>query len=299
MVLAEPALGLLLAIAEGGSLAKAAKRLGSNQSTVTRRLEQLESKTRAAYFVRSARGVHATELTQRLLPIAARARLAVREARVELTRHGTSPSGTVRISSLEVIADYILIPGIPRLWERAPGIELEIIPSLQQARLLQREADIGIRLIKPEAAELLTRKMRDIELAPFASHTYITRLGLKDRFVAPDAVDWISWPKALSAQLGDARWIEAQANGKIRIRSTSARSMLVAVRAGLGVMLLPRIFAHQFSDLAEVHLTRPPQMRAQLWLVRPNALRDEPTIQIVTDWIVEELEHMRSTQSQP
>jgi len=279
-------LELLLAIHEGGSLSKAGKSLGVNQSTITRRLDHLESKTRASYFVRSARGVHATELTQRLLPIAERARLAVREARAELTRRSGSPSGTVRISCLEVLADYVFVPALPRLWERAPGVELELVPSLQQARLLQREADIGIRLVKPEAAELLARKMRDIDLAPFASRDYIAKLGLEGRAVAPSAVEWINWPKELATQFGDARWIEGYASGKVRVRSTSARTMLVAARAGLGVILLPRIFANLLGDMAEVRLTQPPVTRAALWPVRATAPRDDPAVQATMAWTV-------------
>lgn len=73
----------------------------------------------------------------------------------------------MRVSALEVLTDHVLVPALPALWERAPGLRIELAPGFETARLLQREADIGLRLVRPRAGDLSSLKLAALELAPF------------------------------------------------------------------------------------------------------------------------------------
>lgn len=284
---------LILSIVDSASLSSASTRLGVSQSTVTRRLEELEQRVGERLFLRTSRGVRPTPVTLELVPLARQGQVAVRAVNSVLSRHGDAPNGRVRVSTIETLADRVLVPALSRLWERAPQLELELLPSGATARLLELEADIGLRVIRPTEGDLLVTKLVELELVAFASSSYLERAELDPTDpLHPRELDWLNWSSDMAQTFGDGRWVDDVAGARVRFRSSSARTLLSAALDGAGVLLLPHVFEQQLEGLVRLTLENPPHLSTTLWMVRPSSLRDDVAVRCVAGWIREEFDRL-------
>src|SRR5690348_11103151 len=116
----------VLTVARAGTLAAAARRLGVNQTTVARRLKAAEHALGIRLFERRD-GV--------LFPTAAGEAAIARAARVEQevealqgVRSGESTAtGVVRLTTVPILANRLLIPALPKLFAAHPGLRLELV----------------------------------------------------------------------------------------------------------------------------------------------------------------------------
>jgi DNA-binding transcriptional LysR family regulator len=170
-------LQVFVAAAAEGSLSGAARVLGMSQPTAGRQVQALESQLGVQLFSRTARGLALTETGMELLE---HARVMAGAAnRLALAAEGRSESvaGVVRITASEIMATYTLPAILVRLREAEPEIEIELVASNATDNLLEREADIAVRMFRPTQADVITRSMGEIEMATFASEGYLARRG--------------------------------------------------------------------------------------------------------------------------
>jgi DNA-binding transcriptional LysR family regulator len=86
-------------------------------------------------------------------------------------------TGTVRITTSMVAATYLLPPLIAQLHASEPGIHLELIASNQITNLLRRDADIAVRMVRPEQSSLVARKLGSVGIGAYAHESYLRRAG--------------------------------------------------------------------------------------------------------------------------
>src|SRR5207237_5911825 len=87
--------------------------------------------------------------------------------------------GKVRIAATDDIAAYVIAPGLPQLRSFYPEIELEIVAQKSLLNLARREADIAVRYSKPEAGDLVARRIGSWEFGLYASRSYAEARDLK------------------------------------------------------------------------------------------------------------------------
>ncbi len=165
-------LSSFLAVANMGSLSKAAAYLGSTQPTIGRHIEQLELQLDVRLFDRTQQGYKITELG---LQLAEQVRNMNKIANnIALTAAGKTQqvAGNVRITASEMIAINHLPQAIAIIRKQHPDINFEIIANNQSDNLLEREADIAIRMYRPVQDDLITRKVNDLELGIFVARSY-------------------------------------------------------------------------------------------------------------------------------
>jgi DNA-binding transcriptional LysR family regulator len=170
-------LQVFVAAAAEGSLSGASRVLGMSQPTAGRQVQSLESQLGVQLFSRTARGLALTETGMELLE---HARVMAGAAnRLALAAEGRSESvaGVVRITASEIVATYTLPAILVRLREAEPEIEIELVASNATDNLLQREADIAVRMYRPTQSDVIARSMGEIETATFASKDYLARRG--------------------------------------------------------------------------------------------------------------------------
>jgi DNA-binding transcriptional LysR family regulator len=95
-----------------------------------------------------------------------------------LTRAREATSGTVRITTSEVAANWLLPPVLVKLQQAEPGIEVELVSSNVVNNLLRREADIAVRMVRPAQQSLVARKLADIPIVAAAHESYLQRAGV-------------------------------------------------------------------------------------------------------------------------
>src|SRR5688572_19462692 len=129
---AEPDWGLMrvfLAVAEAGSLSRAAQHLGSSQPTLSRQISALEAQVGSALFERTRQGLRLTETGAALRLPAERMQQHAREWSLAAAGRSHSLAGTVRLTASEVMSAYVLPPLLRDLRERHPEIQIELVAS--------------------------------------------------------------------------------------------------------------------------------------------------------------------------
>jgi DNA-binding transcriptional LysR family regulator len=116
-----------LAIAELGSLTRAALFLNSNQSLLSRHLNALERECNARLFNRTGRGVSLSDVGQRIFPHVKALLADAEQLELEIRGEAREPAGRVTIGSLPSITNPIVGRLFKQLRARHPAIQLKIL----------------------------------------------------------------------------------------------------------------------------------------------------------------------------
>jgi molybdate transport repressor ModE-like protein len=165
------------AVAEHGSLSAAAKTLGGSQPTMSRHIQSLEDLLGVRLFDRGSGGLVLTPTGAALLEEARAMSDAAGRLQLVATGRSQAIAGTIRISASANVAVYVLPPMLARLRESEPDIAIEIVASDAVNNLLGREADIAIRMFQPTQADLITRKVGELEIGMYTALSYLDRRG--------------------------------------------------------------------------------------------------------------------------
>lgn len=166
-----------LAICEEGSLSGASRKLGIAQPTIARHLASLEATLDVELFVRSQRGLTATEQATDVLPLAQ----ALGATATSFLRKASGPAGevrgTVRISASEIISVEHLPPILAKLRRIYPHLTIELSASNVVVDLLRRDADIAVRNTDPKQEALIAQRLPPVKLGLHAHRDYLKRVG--------------------------------------------------------------------------------------------------------------------------
>ena len=175
---------LFLAIAECGSLSKAAHVLSSSQPTLSRQLFLLEQQLGRILFDRSTKGLVLTDFGQTLLEESRNMAASADKLQRLVQGQDISLSGTVRLSVNEMIAQYYLPSILPEFLNLYPKLQVQVVVTNQITSLDKRDADIAIRMVRPQQQDLIMKHLYDIKLGAYASDSYLKTAGVP---VTPEA----------------------------------------------------------------------------------------------------------------
>lgn len=165
-----------IAVVEHGSLTRAAEQLGLSQPTLSRQIAELESTVGTALFERVARGLKLTNAGDNLVEPARHMMTAARALSMAAASQDHAFSGTVRVTASEMVSAFVLPPIVAELAKAFPDIEMEVVASNQISNLLEREADIAIRMLRPTQSSLITRHICDWSMGMYAHKSYLERI---------------------------------------------------------------------------------------------------------------------------
>ncbi len=225
---------LVLALARGRTLAKAAELLQVDVSTVFRAIRKLEANLKVALFEKSRRGYTPTQYGQALAEQAERAEQALDTARIALTQGGDVLSGTVRLTCTEAVLRRLLLPTLSPLTAQYPAISLEVATSNAFASLSRRDADIALRLSNSPPEHLVGRRLGRSSYFVCGDRSYQTTYD-----VNPAELPWIAPDDSLSDHVSVAWRMQTYPNVTPRYRCSSISSVGSLVSGGLGVAALP------------------------------------------------------------
>ncbi|MEL6702205.1 MAG: LysR family transcriptional regulator, partial [Pseudomonadota bacterium] len=239
-------------------------------------------------FARHARGLRLTELGEAILPAAQSMQIAANDIRTTVAASEANLSGTVRITSSINVSHYLLPPILARARALFPGVQLDLVASDDTENLLYGEADIAIRMYRPEQLELVTRYLGDIEIGVFAATSYLDRVGRPQSFEDVLALDLVGFDTEMRFIDGmRARGIPIDRAG-FATRCDNALIQWELVRAGCGVSFQQRHVGKQATDVEEIELPMP-IAGLPIWLTAPPAMLRTPRIRAIWELLVEEL----------
>jgi len=272
-----------LAVARTGRVAIAAKRLGVEHSTVSRRLDALETELGTRLFFRTVAGYRLTPDGEAALASAEAMESAERNLRAHVGESSGRTAGLVRLALLDEFASHWLAPLLPAFRARYPDIELEVITGIQQLDLSRGEADLAVRTPRPRQTELSALKLGSATMGLYVSKALAVgrRLWVEDVASARGLplLVYVSAHGALQA----ASWFQPLlAAGPIGLVTNSTHALLASARAGLGIAVLPRMMACMYDDLVPVS---DDLARHDHWLVAHPDVRREPKTRAVADFL--------------
>lgn len=262
-----------LAIHRGGSLSAAARVLGVNQSTVSRRLAATEAALGTQLFERTGSALLPTDAGKSVLSYAERVERELLSLEKHITGSNQQPQGVVRITSVPTIVNRLLIPRLPSLLQQHPGLRIEAIAEVRNIRLTQRETDITLRLIRPQPGTGTCRRIGTISYAVYAA------VGKRE-----SELPWITYEDG-HAHLPQARWVAQHHNGlkHVPLAVSDGDTILQAVQNGIGRGVLPTFVADQVPGL--VQLSVGPVLQREVWLLVHTDLRKTARVSAVIDWL--------------
>jgi len=166
-----------VAVLDAGSLMGAARKLGAQQPTLSRHIAELEAQLEVPLFERTGRGVTPTAAALAIADAARAMEAGADTLARALVQRAEAATGSVRITTSHVAANYLMPPVLVALQAAEPGIAIELVASNEISNLLRREADIAVRMVRPAQTSLVARKLADIPIVACAHQRYLKRAG--------------------------------------------------------------------------------------------------------------------------
>ncbi|WP_340314878.1 LysR family transcriptional regulator [Rhizorhabdus argentea] len=273
-----------LAIVRTGNMLAAARRLGLDHSTVSRRLSALEQALGARLFDRSPRGLAPTGAAVALVPHAEQVESALITAAASVAGRDDEVSGTVRLATPEIFGTCLVAPHIAELSALHPHLTLELAPESRSISLSKREADIAVTLRPPPRGRLIARKLTDYRLGVYGSRAYLDEHGPIGGSAAIGRHGFVSYIDELLDYPEINALDQVALGAPIVFRSSSSAAQQAAVAAGIGLGVLHRLAAESDTRLVRVLADEIVAIRSY-WLVLHADLQKTPRIRAVVDFL--------------
>jgi len=268
-------LGVLVTVAEAGSLSAAAKQLGVPKSTVGRAIARLEEELGVPLVRRMARGPALTEPGLVLANRAAPHIAGLRNAAIAQGREAQEAYGVLRVTAPADIGAHLIAPLLAGFFARYPRVRVELESTLRVVDLVREGFDLAIRVTlgRLPASTLTAKKLAPMNLALYASTQYAARNDLPKHLhdlARHDNIVFYPGTNTLTLQ-GPSGPEKVTVNG--RASANDFFFVREAIASGLGIGLLPWFLASQ--EMAAGRITRVlPEYRAAggtAYLVYPPA----------------------------
>jgi DNA-binding transcriptional LysR family regulator len=282
-----------LAVARHGSTLAAAKALGVNQSTVHRRLQELEAKLGQQLVIRRQTGYALTETGAEMVAYAARVEEAALAIERRIAAAKMSLQGPIILTCPEAVGIRLIRSPLVAMFEQQyPDASLEFVMSDRLLDLSKGEADIAIRGTEPDDESLFARKIADSRWAIYASRKYLQKHGQPRSVTEIGEHALILFDVELAEHLSN-RWLRTVApNAGVGARCNSISGLLSAAKSGAGLATLPIMIGDGEAELIRV-LGPIADLTTPFYLVGHRDLRHAPRIRAFIDFMVANLRTVR------
>ncbi|WP_366658412.1 LysR family transcriptional regulator [Fodinicurvata sp. EGI_FJ10296] len=284
----------LIAVSRSGSTLAAARALGVNQSTVHRRLLELERRTGLTLVRRQPAGYRLSELGEAVIDDVTAVETAVEnlERKIDSLKHDLK--GVIRLTCPEPTVARIAASGLlDRFNARYPGLTVEFVTSDRYLDLVKGEADVAFRSGEPTDERLMGRRICDSVWAIYASKDYIRKHGQPES-IADLAKHALIGFDGIMQNHRVATWLPTAVPGaRIASRCSSMLGVVSSVKAGVGVAPLPTTLGDAEETLVRI-LPPVPELTRAWYLLTPSDLRRTPRIAAFVDCVLDDIPALRA-----
>jgi DNA-binding transcriptional LysR family regulator len=285
------------AAAEAGSFTHAGEQLHMSQSAVSRQISSLEAELKVTLFHRHARGLVLTEQGELLNRTVAEVFAKLQTAETLLSDSTSKPSGELRVTAPIGFGTVWLTQRLREFSDLYPEIRIELILNDEQVDIGMREADVAIWTREPDQADLIRRPLFEARVRAFASAQYIRKYGVPKSLGDLDQHRVIAYSGQPAQHLAAMTWIEtAGRDGRDRrqpvLRVNSVVAIKYAVRAGIGIGMIPDYMIDDVSDIVPV-LAEFEQPTLQMVYAYPEELKSSKKVQLLRDFLVANARRMK------
>lgn len=262
-------LRVFLALGRHGSLSAAARALGVNHATISRRIQSLEDSLGERLVDRRPDGYQLTPQGRTALAAASDMEAAAHR----LEREGDDDDavrGLVRVNASPALAQGFLIDRLARLTTLHPGLDIDLATDLRSVSLDRHEADIAVRLTRPRDGDFIAKPLGLMAFGVYGTPALCEAVegGAAPVFVSFDEQN---------SDMPDATWLARNfPRARVALRANNHLSQAIAARTGAGLVLLPHYLGRQVPGLrpCAIDAVREPR---EIWLlIRGGDRRDRP-----------------------
>jgi DNA-binding transcriptional LysR family regulator len=276
--------------AESGSFTHAAEKLGMSQSAVSRQISALEDDLGLKLFIRHARGLVLTEVGEQLFRTAHRMHWELQQVETQMSESQDVPTGPLIVTTTVGIGSTWLSSRLDEFLKLYPLIQLEIRLNDAELDLAMREADVAIRLHRPNQSEMIQRKLFTVHNHFYASKGYISEFGMPTSAEQLDDHRIISFGEPVPSYLGDINFLERMGRTdssprRAALKVNAIYGMMQACRAGTGIAMLPDYVTETEDGLVQVM----PEIELpayEAFFVYPPALKNSKRVGVFRDFLV-------------
>ena len=274
-----------LAVARTNSLTEASRELRVSPATIARRISALEQAIAKPLFKKANNGYFLTAAGDAFVAPSEQAEASM----LLLERSGAIPNdekaGVVRLAMPELLGQHFIIPSLAAFSELYPMIGLEAVADVRPLALNRRDADVLVRLVRPDYGNYVVRKVGRIGLGLYASRSYIEKYGMPNKFGDLPDHRLIGWDPKLSF-LPFNRWLaDAVSTQNQPFRAHTMSSQFAAVSAGIGLAVLPAFVANK-AGLVRV-IKAEEAFFSDLWLLQAADAQNLLRVRLLAEHLAE------------
>lgn len=274
------------AVLQQGSLSAASRALGMTQPSIARHIGALEQATGAKLFVRSQRGLSATDHALALRPHAEALVAAAEALRRSAQGAPGMPEGTVRITASQAVGTHHLPAILTGLRRAQPRLHFELALTDELDDLLQRQADIAIRMTQPEQKSLVAKRVGSVSLGFHAHRSYLEQRGWPSNLADLLEHDLIGFDAETPFTRMGMRHLPGIERSTFALRVDDAPAQFEAIRAGFGIGICQTAVAKRDTNLCRV-LAEAFDLPLPVWIVMHEDLRNSSRYRFTFDALVE------------
>ena len=280
-------IAVFLAVLDAGSLVAASESLQVSQPTVGRRLAALEARLGVTLFSRTGRRLVPTDVALRIEEGARRMAREMHAIQRGVAGEATVLRGQVTISAIEGTGSEWLVPVIASLQRKHPDIFIDLKIESRAADLVQREADIALRMNRPSQQNLIARRLASIGFGFYAARKWTKRHPAVTTLSDLQGTPWVRgyFTSSRDDPLG-GYFAEHDIRVRTVMSTNSPAAQVRAVQQGVGLGVLSHRWASREKGLVRL-LPDISAAEIELWLVTHEDLRHSARLRAVADHIAE------------
>jgi DNA-binding transcriptional LysR family regulator len=235
-----------LTVARAGTLAAAGRVLGVDYTTVGRRVRALEEELGLALFERVRDRYVLTESAEALREAAER----MEDGALALERRALGAdrtlSGAIRVATTDALARILVLPALRALHDRHPDIRVHLLTGGARLDIARREADVALRYVRPEAGELVSRRVARVAAAFYGSRDYLARRPV------PPQLGSLRGHDVVGTEENMRTWSRPLPDARYTLRANNMSALVQAVTLGLGIGALHCWMADEHPELVRI-----------------------------------------------
>lgn len=278
------------AVADAGSLTHAGDALHLSQSAVSRQIRALEETLGVTLFHRHARGLILTEQGELVFDATSAMSKKLETTEARLRDSEDEVFGELKVTTSVGFGSLWLSPRMGRLYDRYPDLKIDLMLEERVLDLPMREADVAIRMKEPSQADLVRRRLMDVNMRFYATQPYLDKFGEPKDFEELRKHRIVSQNLTSQQVTASLNWIRPILAGDhlSHLTVNNYFGVLQAVLYGVGVGLLPSYVTVDFPQLVRV-LPDEQSHQVPVYLAYPEELRHSKKVAIFRDFVLEEI----------
>lgn len=273
-----------LAVARCGSVSRAARHLNESQPTVSRRVRDLEAALSTQLLERHRGGIALTGSGQAVLDHVIRMDREARAMRDSISGRDQRPEGKVVVSVPEAFGHTVFLPQLDGFRTRYPDIEVEALICTRKVNLVDREADLALRLGDPVHGSLVGKKVGLARMSLFAHKRYLAHRSTPRSAADLAEHDIVDGANDLGATIQSKRLQIVASEARRVLRTDSIMAQLSAVRLGTGIGALPRYAAATDPGLVEI-IPDEFFVEEDIWVLMNKELKNISRFRVFADFL--------------